>query len=116
MESNIFHALIFVIVYFGIYCFLVYFDVKSMDMKKEEYKNIYMVLFVKNAEGTIEQGIRTLKKDGSLWRIQNKIPVVDMGSSDDTMAILSKMAQNDPRLEVFQFDAGQDVFSKIHVT
>jgi len=65
-----------------------------MDMRHDKQKNMYIIITVKNQQDTIERIVRYL-----VWKNLNNeyggilpnILIVDMGSTDDTPEILSRL-------------------------
>ena len=65
--------------------------IRSLLKKKETLLGNHYFIIVKNVQGTIEWMIRSIH----LWSLiegkQKKITVLDLGSQDDTLAILNRL-------------------------
>ena len=73
-----------------------------------------LVLIVKNQEDAIEGIVRNIFLSNCLKGISNKcgLTIVDMGSSDDTLKILSKLKSRYKNLEILEADKKDEIFAE----
>lgn len=77
---------------------------------------IYLILAVKNQEEKIEGVLRSLLFRFIYGKEENidNIIVADLGSSDDTLAILSKIKKDYEMIEVLSWKECKEVIEKIN--
>lgn len=71
-----------------------------------------LVLLVKDQEDTIEGIVRTVFMEHILRKVmsKDKLIVVDMGSKDETLAILNKLKEEYKYIEVYTNDQKEKIF------
>ena len=95
-------AIVFIVVYFAIYCLIRVIDVKFSGVSKGDLEKFIVVLFVRNAQNCVEDVIRSHEK--VIGKGVRKI-VVDFNSTDETLEILKKMQLDDTFLYIIEDDA-----------
>lgn len=92
-------ALVFILVYFAIYCLIRIIDVKFSGLKKEDAGKFAIVIFVNNAQNCIEDVVKGHEK--LMGKNVEKI-FIDLDSTDETTKILKKMQLKDFNLQVIE--------------
>ena len=93
-----------------LWCFCIYgimsliLDIFCKSTYKKINNNINMILTVNNVEDEIENYIRTLQFDNSIF--YNNLVIIDLDSSDKTFDILSKFEKTNNNIKILNKDNG----------
>ncbi len=98
---------------YGTFCIII--SIWHSISQRMHYKNndVKLVLIVKNQEETIEGIVRSAFSEDNLRKIMSteKPAIVDMGSTDNTIDIISKLNKNFEYFEIFNKSSREEIFS-----
>lgn len=111
--GNIYIALGFVVVYYGIYWSIQWMEKRESRWNPVGGKNIQPIYLVKNAAGHIEHIIQRVGKSSLEDASEQKVTLIDVESEDETLDILRRIEKKHENIEVFTYKERQEVFERL---
>ncbi|MCR4435147.1 MAG: hypothetical protein QHH06_07165 [Clostridiales bacterium] len=113
MPDIIYEVFIYLLAVYGALTLIISVFSSIYRRSKPENGNVKLVLAVKNQQETVEGMVRSIFKSDLLHRLvpDNTLTVLDMGSTDETLKILSTLKKEYEYIDIIKQEEKERVFN-----